>query len=91
MKLQSHPNLIPDTHGDACPQGLQKLKGSDKCCCESKCCWNNCRLDPPPANCLDGLDAVWVNDTVKGYYVAQILTGNSIENCDLHLVTTSIK
>ena len=70
--------MIPDIEKlnmESCPDGLNVL--GTKCCCESQCCWNNCRLDTPPANCVDVVDAFWVNDTAKGIYVAQVRTGKT--------------
>ena len=75
VKIKHDPTLIPNRGEKGCPSGLQELLNSEKCCCESQCCWNNCQLNNPPTSCLAEVDSIWVNDTTKGAWVAQVRTG----------------
>ena len=58
-----------------CPIGTNNdtLKSSDTCCCGNECCWDECRLSYPPADCLNMKDyqALWKRDTQEGFWVAQ--------------------
>ena len=73
LKIKHDPDLIPEKGENGCPSGLIEL--DNRCCCESQCCWQNCRLEEPPSNCLTEVNAVWVNDTAKGVLVAQLRSG----------------
>ena len=74
-------SLIPTKPEDGCPNGTHELqKDKEKCCCEELCCWNNCRLDNPPMSCVDEVNAVWINDTELGYWVAQAQTGKYVQH-----------
>ena len=74
-------SLIPVKPGNGCPNGTHAIdKSENRCCCEETCCWNNCRLENPPQSCVEDVNAVWVNDTELGYWVAQIQTGKHIQN-----------
>ena len=73
LKIKHDPDLIPVKGESGCPSGLNELDKT--CCCESKCCWHNCRMENPPTNCLTEVNAVWVNDTEKGVLVAQVRSG----------------
>ena len=73
LKIKHDPDLIPEKGDDGCPSGMNEL--DNRCCCESQCCWQNCRLENPPSNCLTEANAVWVNDTNKGVLVAQNRSG----------------
>ena len=65
-------SLIPKKPSSGCPSGTHSYYGT--CCCEDGCCWNNCRSADPNnhGNCLKGTDAIWVRNSAKGIWVAQI-------------------
>ena len=65
-------SLIPKKPSSGCPSGTHSYYGT--CCCEDACCWNNCRSADPNnhGNCLKGTDAIWVRNSAKGIWVAQI-------------------
>ena len=76
-------DLIPKlSKGDFCPGNLERIKKNLTCCCpndrDEKCCWDNCKIEPPIKNCLNPYlpNSYWVFDIDKGFYVAQHPKGN---------------
>lgn len=59
--------MIPYTPASGCPFDPK----DDFCCCETNCCWDECKLSLPPDNCLNNVSAVWEFDLAKGFWVAQ--------------------
>ena len=68
----------PSDVGGTCPSSSFKYTdgGDDYCCCSSGCCWNMCRSNPAPQECLSGVPgAEWGYNTKLSYYQAVLLTG----------------
>ena len=69
------PNLIPPRPENGCPAGSYDYNGM--CCCADRCCWDNCRLEEAPEECLSGVKGSrWLRDAQKNNWVAQIAAGN---------------
>ena len=61
----------PENNGGQCPSPTNEI--NHQCCCGDNCCWGQCELSEPPANCLDGFpSAHWIFNVEKGYYFAFI-------------------
>ena len=50
------------------------------CHCEDHCNWYKCRLEKPPSDCLDGVNASWKWDKKGNNWVAQMITGTQMGN-----------
>ena len=47
-----------------------------RCYCEEHCVWAKCRLVEAPDECLIGTNSIWMWDSQKQYWVAQVSNGN---------------
>ena len=50
------------------------------CHCEDHCNWYKCRLEKPPSDCLNGVNASWKWDEKGNYWVAQMNSVNQTGN-----------
>ena len=50
------------------------------CHCEDHCNWYKCRLEKPPSECLNGVNASWKWDKKGHYWVAQMNSVNQTGN-----------
>ena len=81
----SYEKLVPRLQvSGTCPEGassyVRLLEGSTyntitACYCEDHCGWEKCRLYEPPNECLIDRDSIWVWDSQKNYWVAQVVEG----------------
>ena len=43
----------------------------DYCCCGDACCWDKCRYETPPADCLQSIpNSQWIFSEELGYFQA---------------------
>ena len=75
----SYKVLIPQKPVDGCPGGTSiKFLWADDfytCRCEDHCSWDKCCLHKPPGECLSGTESIWLWDSQKFYWVAQVIQG----------------
>ena len=74
-KNLAHPSDV----GGSCPSPsyLYHHEGTEYCCCENGCCWNDCSHNSPPQTCLSGVPgAKWVYNSTTSRYRAFVPKGN---------------